>query len=49
MHGEGIYADLIRKRFRLACARLGLNAERNAPLDASRFRPPRADGQLELF
>jgi DNA repair photolyase len=49
MHGQGVYADLIRKRFRLACARLGLNAERDAPLDTSRFRPPRDDAQLDLF
>jgi DNA repair photolyase len=49
MHGQGIYADLIRKRFRLACARLGLNAQRDAPLDTTRFRPPRQDGQLALF
>jgi DNA repair photolyase len=49
MHGQGVYADLIRNRFRLACARLGLNAERDAPLDTSRFRPPRDDAQLDLF
>jgi DNA repair photolyase len=49
MHGQGQYADLIRKRFRLACKRLGLNAERDVPLDTSRFRPPRDDGQLDLF
>jgi DNA repair photolyase len=49
MHGRGVYADLIRNRFRLACARLGLNAERNVPLDTSRFRPPRCEGQLDLF
>ena len=44
-----MYADLIRKRFRLACKRLGLNAERDVPLDTTRFRPPRVDGQLDLF
>jgi DNA repair photolyase len=49
MHGQGVYADLVRKRFRLACARLGLNAERDSPLDTTRFRPPRQDGQLALF
>ncbi len=49
MHGQGVYADLIRKRFRLACARLGLNAERDVPLDTSRFRPPGRCGQLDLF
>jgi len=49
MHGQGRYADLIRKRFGLACRRLGLNAERDAPLDTTRFRPPRLGGQLDLF
>jgi DNA repair photolyase len=49
MHGQGVYADLIRQRFRIACTRLGLNAERDVPLDTSRFRPPRRGGQLDLF
>jgi DNA repair photolyase len=49
MHGQGQYADLIRNRFRLACGRLGLNATENAPLDTTRFRPPREDGQLALW
>jgi DNA repair photolyase len=48
MHGQGQYADLIRKRFRLACRRLGLNAERNVPLDTTRFRPPAPDGPRQL-
>jgi DNA repair photolyase len=49
MHGQGQYADLIRKRFRLACQRLGLNGERDVPLDTTRFRPPSVAGQLDLF
>ncbi len=56
MHGQGNFADLIRKRFGLACSRLGLNVERDVPLDTSRFRPPagvsarrRANPQLDLF
>jgi DNA repair photolyase len=49
MHGQGQYADLIRKRFHLACKRLGLNSERDDPLDTTRFRPPRSSGQLDLF
>ena len=49
MHGQGQYADLIRKRFHLACKRLGLNSERDGPLDTTRFRPPRSSGQLDLF
>ena len=48
MHGEGNFADLIRKRFRLACKRLGLNAERDRPLDTSRFRPPVPAGPRQL-
>jgi DNA repair photolyase len=51
MRGEGIFADLISRRFDIACQRLGLNRER-APMDTSRFRPPRTEGQraqLALF
>jgi hypothetical protein len=50
MRGEGQFAELIARRFALACKRLGLNADR-APLDTKRFRPPRREstGQLELF
>jgi DNA repair photolyase len=39
MHGEGVYADLFRKRFEVACRRYGFNRER-AELDTSRFMPP---------
>ncbi|MEO8305310.1 MAG: PA0069 family radical SAM protein [Betaproteobacteria bacterium] len=52
MGGRGQFADLIRKRFAITCKRLGLNTERDAPLDLSRFRPPGAPGapdQLDLF
>ena len=49
MHGQGQYADLLRNRFHLACKRLGLNGERDVPLDTTRFRPPRISGQLDLF
>ncbi len=51
MRGEGIFADLISRRFDIACQRLGLNRER-APMDNSRFRPPRTEAQraqLALF
>src|SRR5215470_2940567 len=48
MRGTGLFADLIARRFELACKRLRLNQAR-APLDTSRFRPPRRDGQLPLF
>jgi DNA repair photolyase len=46
--GVGHYADLMAKRFEIACARLGLNGEREA-LDVSRFRPPKRGPQMDLF
>ena len=53
MTGTGNYADLIMKRFEIACRRFGLNdhgAGRKRPqLDCSRFHPPsarRADSSL---
>jgi DNA repair photolyase len=49
MGGRGEYADLIRRRFALACKRFGLNTERDLPLDSSRFRPPGNKQQLALF
>ena len=49
MRGEGIEADLLHQRFRLACKRLGLNKTRTL-LDCSRFGPPPQPGQqLALF
>ncbi len=48
MSGQGELADLLRKRFEVACRRLGFNA-RSWSLDTTRFRPPRSDGQLALF
>src|SRR5882724_11121832 len=53
MTGTGLFAELIEKRFDLACRRFGLNghgAGRKPPsLDCSRFRPPCAAGQMPLF
>jgi DNA repair photolyase len=53
MTGTGNYAQLIEKRFDIACRRHGLNghgAGRNPPeLDCSRFRPPSRHGQMTLF
>jgi hypothetical protein len=47
--GRGAFAELVDKRFSIACKRLGLDREQ-PPLDVSRFRPPRADNaQLQLF
>lgn len=48
MRGQGEFADLLRKRFEIACRRLGYNAVRRQ-LDTSQFRPPRLDRQLGLF
>jgi DNA repair photolyase len=39
MTGEGPYAGMLRRRFDVSCARLGLNKNR-LKHDASRFRPP---------
>jgi DNA repair photolyase len=50
MRGTGAFADLIEKRFELACKRLGLNKGRDESFDTSRFKPPRAnERQGELF
>ena len=50
MRGQGIYADLIRHRFQLACRRLGLTYRDRPRLDTTRFRPPAASGdQLNFF
>jgi DNA repair photolyase len=47
--GAGVYSDLIRKRFEVACKRFGLDEDRE-PLDTTKFRPPRANTrQQELF
>ncbi len=49
MKGEGVYAGTIRRRFELACRRLGLNARR-WDLVTNLFRlPPRIGEQLRLF
>ncbi len=49
MRGQGPIAELMSRRFALACDRLGLNRTRTSPrLDL--FRPPqRLDSQMELF
>ncbi|GAB3542254.1 PA0069 family radical SAM protein [Noviherbaspirillum agri] len=60
MHGDGVWADLIRQRFDKAAERLGLGERANGfrGLDASRFRRPAPvrvaapgnfSGQLDLF
>ncbi len=50
MRGSGELAELLRRRFDIACKRLGINGgQRYAALDTSRFQAPRLDGQLGLF
>ncbi len=40
MKGEGQFAELLSKRFELACKRLGLNAGGRTRLDTTKFRRP---------
>jgi hypothetical protein len=49
MSGTGNYAELVEKRFDVACRRFGLNRRETPDLDCSRFRPPGPKGQLELL
>jgi DNA repair photolyase len=53
MTGTGNFAELIEKRFDIACRRFGLNGHgagrRPAELDCTRFTPPARGGQLQLF
>ena len=49
MRGEGIYADMIGRRFKIACKRLGLR-EHTTRLRTDLFvRPPQAGDQMTLF
>ena len=48
MKPTGVWADLVRSRFRLGLKRSGIPQARPL-LDCSRFRPPSRDGQLPLF
>ena len=48
MKPGGVWADLIRIRFRLAARRLGMNSDK-FDLDCSQFRKPSAGGQLSLL
>ncbi|SAL54658.1 radical SAM domain-containing protein [Caballeronia peredens] len=56
MKGEGLWADMLKQRFRQATKRLGLNARQRGILDMSEFQrpakpaaPPPANPQLDLF
>ncbi|WP_172329341.1 PA0069 family radical SAM protein [Mangrovicoccus sp. HB161399] len=49
MKGEGVHANLVARRFDIACRRLGLDGPL-PPLDCGQFRvPPRPGDQLSLF
>jgi DNA repair photolyase len=53
MRGTGNYAELISKRFEIACRRFALNGHgggrRMPELDCTRFVPPSPSGQMKLF
>jgi hypothetical protein len=50
MRGQGVFAELLRKRFEVACRRHGFGRARELRLDTSRFTPPRKPSpQGELF
>jgi DNA repair photolyase len=48
MKPEGVWADLFRRRFRLAARRFGMN-QNSFDLDVNQFRRPSPDGQLSLL
>ncbi|MEO6153623.1 MAG: PA0069 family radical SAM protein [Croceibacterium sp.] len=48
MKPSGVWADLFRARFSVACKRAGLRVSK-VELDCTRFRPPATDRQLRLF
>jgi DNA repair photolyase len=48
MKPTGVWAELLRARFRLACRRAEIRQER-LELDCSAFRPPETGGQLRLL
>ncbi|MEO0690400.1 MAG: PA0069 family radical SAM protein [Pseudomonadota bacterium] len=48
MQPKGVWADLLRSRFRIACKRAGIGKHR-FELDCSRFRRPELGGQMRLL
>ena len=48
MRPQGVWPDLFRARYRLACKRAGM-ARQRFDLDCSQFVPPSAEGQLRLL
>ncbi len=50
MRPTGVWADLLRMRFDLACKRAGIGTGRaRFELDCTRFRPPEVGGQMRLL
>ena len=52
MKPTGVWADLFRSRFRIACRKAGIGTGRDSPkfeLDCSQFEPPELGGQMRLF
>ena len=50
MKPSGVWADLIRTRFRVACRKAGIDRSKaRFELDCSRFTPPEVGGQMRLF
>ncbi|HEY9130198.1 MAG TPA: PA0069 family radical SAM protein [Dyella sp.] len=50
MRGEGVFAQMIKKRFEVACRKFGFNEADGVQLDCSRFVPPREPSpQGDLF
>ena len=48
MRPQGVWAELFRRRFRVACRRSAITQSR-FELDCSQFRAPTTNGQLQLF
>jgi hypothetical protein len=48
MKPSGVWADLLRARFALACKRAGI-AKQRFELDCTKFRPPATGGQMRLL
>ncbi len=48
MKPQGVWADLIRTRFRIACRKFGIG-KAEVDLDCTQFKKPSTDGQLDLF
>ncbi|HBT06675.1 MAG TPA: hypothetical protein DEB22_09675 [Alcanivorax sp.] len=47
--GQGPMAELLARRFQVACRRHGLAPRESFTLDSSAFRPPGLAGQMHLW